>query len=145
MERLSYFDLHADTLTTLLRSDGTLERNALQASISGGRCFESYSQVWAIFTEPGVSYAASWERLRAALSHSARYLTPQSGTPDGDSRPADPSTLPFGGTRSYTPYLSIENATMVSRDRGRHRVPCPLRSPTRCAGMARRKCARRRA
>ena len=53
MERLSYFDLHADTLTTLLRSDGTLERNALQASISGGRCFESYSQVWAIFTEPG--------------------------------------------------------------------------------------------
>lgn len=29
MERLSYFDLHADTLTTLLRSDGTLERNAL--------------------------------------------------------------------------------------------------------------------
>ena len=116
MERLSYFDLHADTLTTLLRSDGTLERNALQASISGGRCFESYSQVWAIFTEPGVSYAASWERLRAALSHSARYLTPQSGTPDGDSRPADPSTLPFGGTRSYTPYLSIENATMVSRD-----------------------------
>ena len=101
MERLSYFDLHADTLTTLLRSDGTLERNALQASISGGRCFESYSQVWAIFTEPGVSYAASWERLRAALSHSARYLTPQSGTPDGD---------------SYTPYLSIENATMVSRD-----------------------------
>lgn len=115
MEKLSYFDLHADTLTTLLRSDGTLERNTLQASISGGSCFESYSQVWAIFTEPGVGYAASWEHLRAALSHSARYLTPQSGDPDV-SRPADPSTLPSGGTRSYTPYLSVENATMVGRE-----------------------------
>ena len=95
MERLSYFDLHADTLTALLDSDGSLEKNTLHTSISGGRCFDSYAQVWAVFTKPGVGYSASWEHLRAALSHSSHYLTPQGG---------------------HTPYLSVENASMVGRD-----------------------------
>lgn len=51
---MRFFDLHCDTVTSLLSNGGTLTKNDLAVSFEKARCFEKWSQCFAIWINDGM-------------------------------------------------------------------------------------------
>lgn len=91
MENLSYFDLHCDTLTCI--KDGQdLRVGTDQLSLEKAAIYKRYSQVFAIFSSPSLSGEESRKLFRTAIGRCRTELVTSVG---------------------FTPYLSVENATML--------------------------------
>ena len=88
--KLSYFDLHCDTLTKLIEKKEFLRsNNTAQVSLERTSGYSRFSQVFAVFCPPGMDSSGSWKLLTDIIDA-------YSGELVSDAR--------------FTAYLSIENA-----------------------------------
>ncbi len=67
--KFSFFDLHCDTATELLRSGASLEKNLLAVSLEKASDFDRYVQVMAIWTDRRLDDETGWDRLWEVLLH----------------------------------------------------------------------------
>lgn len=93
---LSYFDLHCDTLTELTARGEPLEYGSTHVSLKKTAVYRHYAQVFAIFCHPDLSPEEGRELFRKSVAGSASAMT------EG----------------KVTPYLSVENATILGTDSG---------------------------
>lgn len=94
--KLSYFDLHCDTLTKLIEKKEFLRsNNTAQVSLERTSGYSRFSQVFAVFCPPGMDSSGSWKLLTDIIDA-------YSGELVSDAR--------------FTAYLSIENALMLDED-----------------------------
>lgn len=93
---LSYFDLHCDTLTELTTRGEPLENGSTHVSLEKVSLYLRYAQVFAIFCHPDLSAADARELFRKSVSKNADAML----------------------SGKVTPYLSVENATILGSDAG---------------------------
>lgn len=80
MENLSLFDLHCDTALRMLEESQPITDNGFAVSLKKASAFAQYIQVMALFTDPRLSDADGWLRLKEAVRNLQSDPAVRSGT-----------------------------------------------------------------
>ena len=129
---MDLFDLHCDTATELYDDGGTLASSARQISLNTISSFEKYAQVFAVFSKPGLTDDACYDRFFRVKDH----FFSSNGVKPTISR------LGIESDERIKCILSVEDARLLSSDINRLdalydsgvRVITPLWAGVTCIG-----------